>query len=160
MNEDMIEYKILYNIFEEIDIINNTKNKLVKKYKYKKVVKRITYLVNSTFSSKIIKIILSFNNIIKSKGIVGYMPNKYGLHPRMNEVVFSIYDNDEIQSVEYYLNSNEFNIELSRFSFRVNDTNIKNSTLEMRWNKVNEFIKNILINTILDMGQFADLIVH
>lgn len=160
MNEDMIEYKILYNIFEEIDIINNTKNKLVKKYKYKKVVKRITYLVNSTFSSKIIKIILSFNNIIKSKGIVGYIPNKYGLHPRMNEVVFIIYDNDEIQSVEYYLNSNEFNIELSRFSFRVNDTNIKNSTLEMRWNKVNEFIKKILINTILDMGQFADLIVH
>lgn len=160
MNEDMIEYKILYSIFEEIDIINNTKNKLIKKYKYKKIVKRITYLVNSTFSSKIIKIILSFNNIIKSKGIVGYIPNKYGFHPRMNKVVFGIYDNDEIQSVEYYLNTNEFNIELGRFSFRVNDTNIKNSTLEMRWNKVNEFIKKILINTILDMGQFADLIVH
>ena len=160
MNEDMIEYKILYSIFEEIDIINNTKNKLIKKYKYKKVVKRITYLVNSTFSSKIIKIILSFNNIIKSKGIIGYIPNKYGFHPRMNEVVFGIYDNDEMQSVKYYLNTNEFNIELGRFSFRVNDTNIKNSTLEMRWNKVNEFIKKILINTILDMGQFADLIVH
>ena len=78
----------------------------------------------------------------------------------MNEVVFGIYDNDEMQSVKYYLNTNEFNIELGRFSFRVNDTNIKNSTLEMRWNKVNEFIKKILINTILDMGQFADLIVH
>lgn len=153
-------YETIYNIFEEFYTVNTTRNKIIKKIKYNKAVKHLTDIVNTTFSSEIIKIILSFNGIIKSKGIQNYIPNKYGFHPRMHKVIFSIYDNDEIQSVEYNVTNNEFNIDFYNFSFSINDTNIKNNTLETRWNKVNKYIKDILINTIIDMTQFADLIVH
>lgn len=153
-------YEKFYSIFEDMDKINNTKNKIIRKYKYKKLVRKITDVVNNDYSSNIIKTILDFNNIIKSKGIECYIPNKYGFHPRMHTVVFTP-RTDEIYEIEYSISNNTFSISQYRFYFTINDTNITNNKLRARWEEIDKkYIKEILINTILDIGQFADLITH
>lgn len=158
--DDVKIYEELYVIFEEIDKLNKC-NKFIRKYKYNKIKNKVKELVNNNFSSAIIKSLLTFNGIIESKGILKYRSNKYGLHPYSTQVLISIKDNDDIESVSYHIKDNTFYIEFNRFSFSINDTNIKYNKLEKRWNEVDKYIKEILINTILDdIGQFSDLIVH
>jgi hypothetical protein len=152
----------LYGIFVEADVINETKNSLIRKYKRHKLEKHIESFIESYDTGFLFRFIVIYSNIIESKGISDYTPNKENLSILSpNTILFTVYDTTvkEQVSIYYNLDKNSFHIDYPNFSFDIVEKDNTSGILYKKWYNLRIYIREFIKETILDMCKLADVVV-